>query len=102
MSRSRPRSPSRFADDVPKPRRPSRRRKKPTKGKRQMTSKTTTDSKTRDAAVARVDDLLRGKLIDIRTAAMELSAIMQFGKPSVDVTPDPPRRFPQQASEQPE
>ena len=67
-----------------------------------MTSKTTTDSKTRDAAVARVDDLLRGKLIDIRSAAMELSAILEFGKPSVDVTTDPLWLFAQQVIEQAE
>jgi hypothetical protein len=44
-----------------------------------MTPKTTT-TKTRAAAAAHVDDLLRGKLADIRDSAMELSAIVEFGK----------------------
>ena len=52
-----------------------------------MTTKTKT-SKTRDAAVAHVDDLLRGKLIDIRDAAMEFCAILEFGKPD-GVAADP-------------
>ena len=43
-----------------------------------MTPKTRT-SKTR--TVAAVDDLLRGKLIDVRDSAMELSAILEFAKP---------------------
>jgi hypothetical protein len=66
-----------------------------------MTPKTTTDSKTRDDAVARVDDLLRGKLIDIRAEAMELSAIMEFAKPG-DTAADPLWRFAQQVIEQAE
>ncbi|MGA9471737.1 MAG: hypothetical protein WBV36_04695 [Terriglobales bacterium] len=53
-------------------------------------------SKTRDAAVAQVDDLLRGKLIEIREVAMELSAILEFGKPD-GVAADPLWRFAQQA-----
>ena len=65
-----------------------------------MTPKTTTDSKTRDDAVARVDDLLRGKLIDIRAEAMELSAIMEFGKPNADVTTDPLWQFAQRVIQQ--
>jgi len=43
-----------------------------------MTPKTRT-SKTR--TVAAVDALLRGKLIDVRDSAMELSAILEFAKP---------------------
>jgi hypothetical protein len=65
-----------------------------------MTPKTTTD-KTREAAVAHVDDLLRGKLIDIRAEAMELSAILEFGKPD-GVAADPLWRFAQQVIEQAE
>lgn len=44
--------------------------------------------------VARVDDLLRGKLTDIRDTAMELSAILEFGKPD-GIAADPLWRFAQ-------
>ncbi|MGD0567075.1 MAG: hypothetical protein ABSA78_01620 [Candidatus Sulfotelmatobacter sp.] len=54
-----------------------------------MTPKT---SKTR--AVAHVDDLLRGKLTDIRDTAMDLSAILEFGKPD-GIAADPLWRFAQ-------
>jgi hypothetical protein len=54
-----------------------------------MTPKT---SKTR--VVAHVDDLLRGKLTDIRDTAMELSAILEFGKPE-GIAADPLSRFAQ-------
>jgi hypothetical protein len=63
-----------------------------------MTPKT---SKTRAAAVAHVDDLLRGKLIDIRDAGMELSAILEFGKPD-GVAADPLWKFAQQVIEEAE
>ena len=65
-----------------------------------MTTKTKT-RKTRDAAVAHVDDLLRGKLIDIRDEAMTLSAILEFGKPE-GVAADPLWRFAQQVIEEAE
>ena len=63
-----------------------------------MTPKTRT-SKTR--TVAAVDDLLRGKLIDIRDEAMELSAILEFGKPN-GVAADPLWLFAQQVIEEAE
>ena len=63
-----------------------------------MTTKT---SKTRPAGVAHVDDLLRGKLRDVRDAAMELSAILEFGKPS-GVAVDPLWRFAQQVIQEAE
>ena len=44
--------------------------------------------------VAHVDDLLRGKLTDIRDTAMELSAILEFGKPD-GIAADPLWRFAQ-------
>jgi hypothetical protein len=86
-----------FADDVPPPK---SAQEKTNKEKNHMTPKTTTD-KTREAAVAHVDDLLRGKLIDIRAEAMELSAILEFGKPD-GVAADPLWRFAQQVIEQAE
>jgi len=57
--------------------------------------------KTRDAAVAHVDDLLRGKLIDIRDEAMTLSAILEFGKPD-GVVADPLWKFAQNVIEEAE
>lgn len=66
-----------------------------------MTPKKTARSRTRDAAVGHVDDLLRGKLIDIRDAAMELSAVLEFGKPD-GVAADPLWRFAQQVIEEAE
>jgi hypothetical protein len=48
-----------------------------------------------------VDDLLRGKLIDIRDEAMTLSAILEFGKPE-GVATDPLWRFAQQVIEEAE
>jgi len=56
-------------------------------------------SKTR--VVAHVDDLLRGKLTDIRDTAMELSAIMEFGKPD-GIASDPLWRFAQTVIEEAE
>ncbi len=44
--------------------------------------------------VAHVDDLLRGKLTEIRDTAMELSAILEFGKPD-GIAADPLWRFAQ-------
>jgi hypothetical protein len=44
--------------------------------------------------VAHADDLLRGKLTDIRDTAMELSAILEFGKPD-GIAADPLWRFAQ-------
>ena len=70
------------------------------RGENYMTPKMTTD-KTRDVAVAHVDDLLRSKLIDVRDAAMELSAIMEFAKPD-SVAADPLWRFAQHVIEQAE
>jgi hypothetical protein len=61
-----------------------------------MTPKT---RKTR--VVAHVDDLLRGKLTDIRDTAMELSAILEFGKPE-GVAADPLWRFAQTVIEEAE
>lgn len=66
-----------------------------------MKTKTTADSRTSDASVAHVDDLLRRKVIDIRDAAMELSAIIEFGKPD-GVAADPLWRFAQQVIEEAE
>ena len=63
-----------------------------------MTSRTTT-TKTRPA-VAHVDDLLRGKVADIRDEAMELSAIVEFGKP--DTAADPLWQFAQRVIEEAE
>ena len=62
-----------------------------------MTTKT---NKTREASVAHVDDLLRGKLMDIRDLAMELSAILEFAKP--DAAADPIWRYAQTVIEQAE
>jgi hypothetical protein len=59
-----------------------------------MTQKT---RKTR--VVAHVDDLLRGELTDIRDTAMELSAILEFGKPE-GVAADPLWRFAQTVIEE--
>jgi hypothetical protein len=62
-----------------------------------MTPKT---SRTR--VVAHVDDdLLRGKLTDIRDTAMELSAILEFGKPD-GIAADPLWKFAQQVIEEAE
>jgi|HubBroStandDraft_1064217.scaffolds.fasta_scaffold549740_2 hypothetical protein len=61
-----------------------------------MTPKT---RKTR--VVAHVDDLLRGKLTDIRDTAIELSAILEFGKPE-GVAADPLWRFAQTVIEEAE
>src|ERR1700689_2161727 len=61
-----------------------------------MTPKT---SKTR--VVAHVDALLRGKLTDIRDTAMELSAILEFGKPD-GIAADPLWKFAQQVVEEAE
>jgi hypothetical protein len=61
-----------------------------------MTPKT---SKTR--VVAHVDDLLRAKLTDIRDTAMELSAILEFGKPD-GIAADPLWKFAQQVIEEAE
>lgn len=58
-------------------------------------------SNPRDAAAGHVDDLLRGKLIDIRDAAMEFSAIIEFGKLDV-VAADPLWRFAQRVIEEAE
>jgi hypothetical protein len=57
--------------------------------------------KTSEAAVAHVDDLLRGKLIEIRDDAMELSAVLEFAKPN-SVASDPIWRFTQQVIEEAE
>lgn len=65
-----------------------------------MTTKTKTrTSKTR--TVAAVDDLLRGKLIDIRDSAMELSAILEFAKPD-GASADPLWKFAQTVIEEAE
>jgi hypothetical protein len=61
-----------------------------------MTPKT---SKTR--VVAHADDLLRAKLTDIRDTAMELSAILEFGKPD-GIASDPLWRFAQTVIEEAE
>lgn len=66
-----------------------------------MTPKKTTTDKTRDAALASVDDLLRGKLAEVRDAAMELSAILEFGKPD-GVGADPLWKFAQTVIEEAE
>ena len=63
-----------------------------------MTPKTRT-SKTR--TVAAVDDLLRGKLIDVRDSAMELSAILEFAKPD-GAAADPLWKFAQTVIEETE
>jgi hypothetical protein len=64
-----------------------------------MTPKTSTNKKTR--AIAHVDDLLRGKLSDIRDLAMELSAILEFAKPDGAVA-DPLWKFAQNVIEEAE
>jgi len=63
-----------------------------------MTPKTRT-SKTR--TVAAVDDLLRGKLIDVRDSAMELSAILEFARPD-GAAADPLWKFAQTVIEETE
>ena len=63
-----------------------------------MTPKTRT-SKTR--TVAAVDDLLRGKLIEVRDSAMELSAILEFAKPE-GAAADPLWKFAQTVIEEAE
>jgi hypothetical protein len=65
-----------------------------------MTQKTKT-RETRESAVARVDDLLRGKLAEVRDAAMELSAILEFAKPD-GVAADPLWKFAQNVIEEAE
>ena len=57
--------------------------------------------KTHDVAVAHVDDLLRRKLTDIRDTAMELSAILEFGRPD-GIGADPLWKFAQQVIEEAE
>lgn len=57
-----------------------------------------TKTRKRDA-VASVDDLLRGKLAEVRDAAMELSAILEFAKPD-GVAADPLWKFAQNVIEE--
>lgn len=52
-------------------------------------------------AVASVDDLLRRKLAEVRDAAMELSAILEFAKPD-GVAADPLWKFAQNVIEEAE
>jgi hypothetical protein len=68
------------------------------KERNQMTPKTSTN---RTRTVAAVDDLLRGKLIDVRDSAMELSAILEFAKPD-GAAADPLWKFAQTVIEETE
>jgi len=63
-----------------------------------MTPKTRT-SKT--CTVAAADELLRGKLIEVRDSAMELSAILEFAKPD-SAAGDPLWKFAQTVIEEAE
>jgi len=63
---------------------------------------TTPETRTRKTrTVAVVDDLLRGKLTDIRDEAMELSAILEFAKPD-GAAADPLWKFAQTVIEETE